>query len=96
MQGPDAVLELVDQFLLIAAFVSAEHNLFGRRRCIVGYVEEVPNIIEQHIFAAFDRKILAQFLCPNEERVFEILGWPWVDPWDRTEETAIELRRSLR
>lgn len=34
----------------------------------------------------------AEILCPTEETVFELLGWPFVEPEDRTGDKALELR----
>ena len=34
----------------------------------------------------------AEVLCPTEETVFELLGWPFVEPEDRTGDKALELR----
>jgi len=34
----------------------------------------------------------AEVLCPTEETVFELLGWPFVEPEDRTGAKALELR----
>lgn len=39
--------------------------------------------------------IEAEYLCATEERVFDLLGWPFTNPWDRTEERATELRKKL-
>lgn len=39
------------------------------------------------------RGIPAEWLVPEEERIFELLGWPFTNPADRTGQTAIELRR---
>ena len=33
----------------------------------------------------------AEVLCPTEETVFELLGWPWVEPEDRTGTRALGL-----
>ena len=38
----------------------------------------------------------AEILCPTEESVFELLGWPWVDPEERTGARALEMPRRLR
>ena len=35
----------------------------------------------------------AEVLCPTEESVFELLGWPFVEPEDRTGARAFELRQ---
>jgi len=36
----------------------------------------------------------AEVLCPTEETVFELLGWPFVEPEDRTGDKALQLRQS--
>ncbi|MCH8115578.1 MAG: hypothetical protein IIB25_08875 [Chloroflexi bacterium] len=38
--------------------------------------------------------VRAEYLCRDEERVFELLGWPFVNPDERTEDRASELRRT--
>ena len=39
-QGPHAVLELLDDILLVATSIGLEHNLFGRMFPVVRDVEE--------------------------------------------------------
>ncbi len=38
--------------------------------------------------------ITAEYLCQTEERVFELLKWPFTNPVDRTQEEARRLRRT--
>ena len=36
----------------------------------------------------------AEVLCPTEKTVFELLGWPFVEPEDRTGAKALEVRQA--
>ena len=61
MQCPHTVLELRDQVLLIAAVIRLENNVGGRKVAVVGDVEEIPDIVEQHGLTSLDREILAEY-----------------------------------
>ncbi len=41
-------------------------------------------------------RVRAEHMCVDEERVFELLDWPFVNADDRTEERALELRGMKR
>ena len=60
----DAVFELVDEVLLIAALIRQEDDRRGRRGLIVRQIEEIPNLIKQPMVPLLDRNILADHHHP--------------------------------
>lgn len=58
MQSAHAVLELVDQILLIAAMPCFVHHVLRGQSEVVRDVEEVPHRFEQGDLSFFDRKRL--------------------------------------
>ena len=60
----DPVLELLDQVLLVAAFVGLVHNHRPRGGPVVGDIEEVADFVEQSLLALRHRQVLAQHHDP--------------------------------
>ena len=74
---PHAAFELPDEVLLIATSVGREDDLFGRRKPVVGDVEETSRVVEQLHLALGDFEILpgrnhAIGFLTQRGRIFEL------------------------
>ena len=52
-----SILELSDDVLLVAGIIGKQDNLLWSHSPVIGYVEEIPDLVEQPVLALFDRKI---------------------------------------
>ena len=58
-QSSNTILELLDQFFLVATFVGAKHNFARRQVLAVCDVKEVTDIRKQNLLPLLNRKVLA-------------------------------------